>query len=103
MDLVPKVLKEETRMFMGLSYFRLMGVVFTLMLSVSFGEKYIHSYLRVAFTIYCVVIFIVLNFKAPQNPRRRVWEGFILWITNMLSPNNFLSIIGYAYKEAEHE
>jgi hypothetical protein len=100
MALVPRAIKEENRMAFGFSFNRTIGFVMVMMMSVSIGDMYVHSYLRVPFSIYCVVMFIIMNLKAPQNPKRRVWEGFVLWLVSRFSPNKYLSLIGYAFKEA---
>jgi hypothetical protein len=103
MGLVPKCIKEETKMMMGLSYYRLMGLIITLMTGVSIGNAYVHAWFHLPFTATCVVFYIVLNLKVPENPNRRIWQGLILWISRLATPHIYLSVVGYAYEEARHE
>lgn len=103
MALVPKATKAENKMMFGLSFMRLMGFVMALMLSVSVGDMFVHSSFRLLFTIYCVVMYLILNLQAPHNPKRRMWNGLLLWITSISMPHVYRSMIGYAYKEAQNE
>ena len=99
MGLIPKNVCEETKMIFGLSYFRLMGLIITIMMSISLADNYVHSWFHIPFIIFCVVMYAVMNFKAPHNPKRRVWQGFAQWISNIFTKQRYLSVIGYAYKE----
>lgn len=102
MGLIPKNIVEETKMMFGLSYMRLMGLVVTFMMAVCMDDS-VHSWFHIPFIIACVLIYVVLNLKAPHNPKRRLWQGLFLWLTSKITPRSYYSIIGYAYKEAEHE
>jgi hypothetical protein len=103
MGLVPKCIKEENKMMFGLSYNRLMGLIITLMMGVSMGNAYVHAWLHIPFVIACILFYLVLNLKVPQNPNRRIWQGLTLWILHLFTPHIYLSVIGYAYEEARHE
>jgi hypothetical protein len=100
MGLVPKAIKEENKQIFGASLNLLLGFMVTLLLSNSIGNTSVHSWFRVPFIIYCLAIYVLLNFKAPGNPKKHVWQGMIIWFVDLSSPRKFLSIVGYAFKEA---
>ena len=85
----------------GLCLETVMGFVMTLILSYSVSNSYVHSNDRFAFLIYCIALYLWIIRPAPGNPKRRLWQGFLLWIRRMLTPSVYLSIVGYAYKEFE--
>lgn len=103
MGLVPKATKAENKMAFGLSFVRLMGFVMTLMLSVSVGDSYVHTSFRLLFTIFCCVMYLILNLPAPHNPKRRIWNGMLLWLSSKSTPHVYQSMIGFAYKEVQDE
>lgn len=98
MGLVPKSIHEETKMMFGMSYMRLMGLIMTFMTAVCMDDS-VHSWFHIPFIICCVLIYIILNFKAPNNPKRRLWQGMLLYLISKFTPQAYLSVIGYAYKE----
>lgn len=101
MGLVPKCIKEETKMDFGLSLYRLMGLLITFMLSVTLAEQYVHSWFNFPFIVTCIIYYLILNLPAPNNPKRSLWQGLFLWLIRLFTPISYMSIIGYAYAEAQ--
>ena len=99
MGLIPKTTHAENKMGFGLNMNTFMGVVMALLLGSSLGSSYVHAYFRLPFMLFCVGIYLYMNRPAPQNPKKKIWQGFYLWIRRLTNPAFYLCIIGYAYKE----
>lgn len=97
MGMIPKTTKAETKAVFGMTMQRLMGAMFTMMASFMIGRVFVHSSLNTVFIIVCLGLYFLLNTSAPGNPRKRLWQGLILFIKDRMSPRYYLSIIGYAY------
>ncbi len=98
MGMIPKTTKTETKAVFGMTMQRLMGAVMTMVASFMIGRIFVHSSLNTLFIVVCVGMYFLLNASAPGNPRKRLWQGLILFIKDRMSPRYYLSIIGYAYE-----
>lgn len=99
MGLVPIATKAETKMAFGLCLETVMGFMMTLMLAYSVSNTYVHANFRFLFMLFCLGMYLWLIRPAPNNPKRRLWQGFLLWMKRLMTPSVYLSIVGYAYKE----
>lgn len=103
MGLVPRTIKEKNMQAFGKTLNWMVGFLFALMLSQTFGSTFVHRSFQLAFTLLCLVFYIIFTLPAPNNPNRRIWEGLVLWVMYAFSPRKYLSIIGFAFREAQYE
>jgi hypothetical protein len=101
MGLIPKATKADTKLLFNLNMNWLLGIMMTLIMSVQWGNLFVHTDFQLLFIGFCIVIYVLLNKPAPHNPKRVIWQGMLLWIANIITPKVYLPIIGCAYQEAQ--
>lgn len=99
MGMIPTTTKAEVKVFAGHGGPWLIGALLALMLAQGIGQQTVHAYFRIPFIGFALIMYLILQKKAPSNPDRTVWQGLLLWILFLRDVGWYAGIISYAYKE----
>lgn len=102
MGMVPKETKAQNKQVLNLSLNMIFGIIMTMMLSQSFGNILVHPKLNLPFMIVCIALYLLVNRPAPNAPNRKLWQGWLIWMSRIFRRKKYKSIIGYEYMEAKH-
>lgn len=98
MALMPKQTKAETKLMWGLTFNRFIGIVMTMMISMFFSEI-CATKLKIPFMIICVATYLVLNIKAPTNPKKPYYQGIGSFLLYLYRPKKYFSVNSAEYEK----
>jgi len=95
--LVPKTTNAENKLMWGLSYPRVMGLVFTLVITTNMNQYFIHTYLQPFYIFVNLGFYFLLTRKDVINPKKLMAQGLMSFILQSLEPKHYLSVLGSAF------
>src|SRR5665647_203525 len=98
--LVPKTTSAENKLMWGLTYPRLLGFVFTMVISANASTYFVHTYLQPLYIISNIGFYFLLTRKDVTNPKKLLAQGLMSFFLSAMEPKRYLSIIGAAYAKA---
>ncbi|MEI8201267.1 MAG: hypothetical protein WCG21_14505 [Eubacteriales bacterium] len=101
--LVPKTTSAENKLMWGLSYPRVLGLVFTLVITTNMNQYFIHTYLQPIYIFINLGFYFLLTRKDVINPKKLIAQGLLSFVLQLLEPKRYLSILGSAYSEEKRE
>ena len=75
MGMVPKSTKSETKIWKNISFFKIIGIITTIMISLGFSQILFTGAMRVFFIIFCTVTFIICTMRSPTDPNKSFIRG----------------------------
>lgn len=79
MGLVPKQSKSETKIYKSFTLMRILGLVFTVIISSVLSNICAPS-LSWLFIGFCIIVYLILSSKAPDNRTKSFFKGLCAWI-----------------------
>jgi len=101
--LVPKTTSAENKLMWGLSYPRVLGLVFTLVITTNMNQYFIHTYLQPIYIFINLGFYFLLTRKDAINPKKLMAQGLLSFVLRILEPKRYLSILGSAFSEERKE
>jgi len=98
--LVPRTTSAENKLMWGLTYPRLLGFVFTLVISTNVNTYFVHTYLQPLYILSNIGFYFLLTRKDVTNPNKVLAQGLLSYALSATEPKKYLSIIGAAYLKA---
>ena len=98
--LVPRTTSAENKLMWGLTYPRLLGFVFTLVISTNVNTYFVHTYLQPLYILSNIGFYFLLTRKDVTNPNKVLAQGLLSYALSAMEPRKYLSIIGAAYLKA---
>ena len=75
--LVPKTTSAENKLMWGLTYPRLLGFVFTMVISANASTYFVHTYLQPLYIISNIGFYFLLTRKDVTNPKKLLAQGLM--------------------------
>ena len=94
--LVPRTTSAENKLMWGLTYPRLLGFVFTLVISTNVNTYFVHTYLQPLYILSNIGFYFLLTRKDVTNPNKVLAQGLLSYALSATEPKKYLSIIGAA-------
>ena len=101
--LVPKTTSAENKLMWGLSYPRVLGLVFTLVITTNMNKYFIHTYLQPIYIFTNLGFYFLLTRKDTINPKKLMAQGLLSFVLQLLEPKRYLSILGSAFSKEKRE